>query len=87
MVVVIFETIVGLIGVVTKASPDGLPPVDDLRFPPVDMTPIEDEQPSEEQSAQVREMRYMVCCQSCYRTETGEKLNECVYNNERTHAK
>ena len=51
VVVVVLEAVVGVVGVAAKALFEGLPPVEDLRFTPVDMTPIEDEQPSEEQAA------------------------------------
>ena len=51
VIVVVLEAVVGVVGVAAKALSEGLPPVEDLRFTPVDMTPIEDEQPSEEQAA------------------------------------
>lgn len=50
------------------------------------MTPIEDEQPSEEQSAQVGEVRYMVGRQTGNGTQAGKEFDERIYNNERTRA-
>ena len=46
------------------------------------MLPIENEQPTEEQSSEVREMRHIVRCQSGHRTKSSKKLDERIYNNE-----
>ena len=49
---------------------------------PIVFLPIQNQQPSEEHTAQVGEMGYVVRRQSGYRTQSGKKFDKRIYNNE-----
>ena len=58
------------------------PQITDMRILPACLLPVENQQPTEHQSAQVGKMSHMIGCQTRHRTQTGEQLDERLDNNE-----